>query len=258
VLPEYESEIVHATLDALADQQTHEGDERTWGQRRADGLVAWCHAYQRGEVLGGRSQATIVLHWQLDGSIADTDAPAVTGRGATVPASVVRRLLHDAHLQPVLTSGSEILDLGRSHRLASRAQWTALLVRDGGCRVDGCRIPAAWCDVDHLVAWADGGATDLDDLALLCSFHHAERHRPGARVERSGPHFDIVTATGHRLRCPPPRPRTVSGGPPGRGPSTTHTDRLDPCGSDAADVEPDAEPDAAPDRSPLRQEHAAA
>lgn len=255
-LPEFESEIVHATLDALAAQQHHDGDTRTWGQRRADGLVALCNAYQRGEVLGGRSQATVVLHWQLDGSIDDCDLPAVTARGAVVPAPVVRRLLHDAHLQRVLTVGSEILDLGRTQRLASRAQWTALLVRDGGCRVAGCEIPAAWCDVDHLIAWVDGGATDLDDLALLCSFHHAERHRPGARIERAGPDFDIVTPSGHRLRCPLPPPRTTTGSPPGRtGPGASPSDRGSPTLVDTVPdhpPNPDAIATGPPGRMPAR------
>ena len=35
----------------------------------------------------------------------------------------------------------------------------------------------------HLLAWIDGGATDLDNAALLCERHHTKAHH-GFRVER--------------------------------------------------------------------------
>src|SRR3712207_8108233 len=40
-----------------------------------------------------------------------------------------------------------------------------------------------WCDVHHLLAWIDGGQTDLDNAALLCERHHTKVHH-GFRVER--------------------------------------------------------------------------
>ncbi|MGI8517057.1 MAG: HNH endonuclease signature motif containing protein [Acidimicrobiia bacterium] len=39
-----------------------------------------------------------------------------------------------------------------------------------------CRRPAKWCDVDHIVSWLDGGPTSLDNLQLLCRFHHRLKH----------------------------------------------------------------------------------
>jgi hypothetical protein len=47
----------------------------------------------------------------------------------------------------------------------------------------GCRAPTWWCDVHHLLAWIDGGATDLANAALLCERHHTKVHH-GFRVER--------------------------------------------------------------------------
>ena len=40
----------------------------------------------------------------------------------------------------------------------------------------GCGAPAQWADAHHLVHWADGGATDLDNAALLCERHHTVVH----------------------------------------------------------------------------------
>ncbi|WP_341351188.1 HNH endonuclease signature motif containing protein [Nocardioides convexus] len=33
------------------------------------------------------------------------------------------------------------------------------------------------CDAHHVVHWADGGATSLDNLVLLCRHHHTLTHR---------------------------------------------------------------------------------
>ena len=52
------------------------------------------------------------------------------------------------------------------------------------CTFPGCSKPAAWTDAHHLVHWADGGPTDIDNAALLCRAHHSvvHTHRYGARI----------------------------------------------------------------------------
>ena len=106
--------------------------------------------------------------------------------GGRPPAEIVTRflatLLGALQGQRVLSVGSVPLDLGRSARLASDHQFLALVRRDGGCRFPGCRLPAGWCDVDHLVAWQDGGTTDLSNLVLWCRHHHNFKHRPDVHV----------------------------------------------------------------------------
>ena len=37
-------------------------------------------------------------------------------------------------------------------------------------------MPAQWTDAHHFVHWADGGATDLANAALLCERHHTIVH----------------------------------------------------------------------------------
>ena len=56
------------------------------------------------------------------------------------------------------------LDHGRTVRLFPPHVRRAAEVRDGGCVFAGCGAPTWWCDVHHLLAWIDGGATDLDNL----------------------------------------------------------------------------------------------
>ena len=90
----------------------------------------------------------------------------------TMSATEARRMACTANIIPVvLGAKGEILDLGRTRRLFSAAQRKATL-RDGGCRAEGCTVPARWCEAHHLNPWSGGGRTDLDDGVLGCSFHH--------------------------------------------------------------------------------------
>jgi hypothetical protein len=107
------------------------------------------------------------------------------GYGNVISNEVLQRLACDSTVTRVLLgSTGEVLDLGRSTRTVSPAQWKALVVRDGGCVVPGCDRPATWCDAHHLVWWTRGGATDLDNLALVCGYHHGLIHEHGWTLGR--------------------------------------------------------------------------
>jgi hypothetical protein len=91
--------------------------------------------------------------------------------------SHLRRLCCDAQVVPaVLGSQGQILDFGRSRRLASPAQCLALALRDRGCSRPGCRRPPKHCRAHHVIPWSEGGETKIDNMALLCDFHHRELH----------------------------------------------------------------------------------
>ncbi|WP_372729936.1 DUF222 domain-containing protein, partial [Nocardioides sp.] len=125
----------------------------------------------------GGDATTVVVTVDLQ-TLVDGLGTAALGSGGVISAAEARRLACTAKIQPMVLGGkSEILDLGRSSRLFSRAQRTALAVRDRTCRAQGCDIPAAWCEAHHAAApWAAGGRTDLSDGRLLCSWHHHRAH----------------------------------------------------------------------------------
>ncbi len=113
--------------------------------------------------------------------------------GTRVSAETSRRLACDA---AVVTVGrgadGSVLDVGRRTRTVPPALRRALEVRDRGCRFPGCGL--RFTDAHHVRHWADGGETRLDNLVLLCRFHHRLVHEEGFSVEwredgRPGPLF---------------------------------------------------------------------
>ena len=97
--------------------------------------------------------------------------------GVAVDVDTVRRWACDAGIVPVvLGSRSEPLDVGRLSYTVPGAIRRALVLRDGGCAFPGCTRRPRRCHAHHVAFWSDGGDTALDNLTLLCLFHHQLVH----------------------------------------------------------------------------------
>lgn len=97
--------------------------------------------------------------------------------GATIAPAVLARLACDSPIRRVVVDDKgAVLHHGRAHRFATAAQKRAMAVRDGGCAIPGCSIPAEWSEAHHIVPWKDGGLTDIDQMVLLCGRHHTAHH----------------------------------------------------------------------------------
>ena len=96
------------------------------------------------------------------------------GEGGTsdLPTPAVRRLLCDGAVVGIVddADGSP-LSIGRRTRMVPVGMRRALQARDRTCRYPGCHH-GRWLDAHHVVHWADGGETNLDNLVLLCTHHH--------------------------------------------------------------------------------------
>ncbi|MFF1819567.1 DUF222 domain-containing protein [Kribbella sp. NPDC058245] len=118
------------------------------------------------------------------GTTDTTDAVGVLGLpgaggelvfGGNLSASAVRLLACDAAILPIVLGGdSQPLDVGTEQRFVNRYIRRALNKRDKGCVV--CKAPPSMCHAHHLIHWADGGPTSLQNLALLCAVHHRAVH----------------------------------------------------------------------------------
>ena len=72
-----------------------------------------------------------------------------------------------------------VLSVGRDRYAVPADLRTWLRLRDQTCRFPGCSRAAVRCDVDHTVAFREGGArgkTEAANLAHLCRKHHRLKH----------------------------------------------------------------------------------
>ena len=173
-------------------------DTRTREHRWADALVELAGH-------GGRAQLQVTTSLEtlrgLDG------APAGELEFcAPIAAATVQRLACDASVsRVVLGPDSAVLDVGRTRRVPSTAIRRALRARDRGCVWPGCERPVSWTAPHHLRHWANGGGTNLENLALVCHRHHWKVHEGGWQLVRTGDRVVTVPPLpefSHRTRAP--------------------------------------------------------
>ncbi len=179
-------------------------DHRTAPQMRADALAdlarhaLGCEATER-----TLPTTTVVVRVALEDLRTGTGLGEIDGTDEPISVGAIRRLAADAEVIPAVMGGeSEVLDLGRSRRLFTRAQRLALVERDGGCAY--CHAPPSWTEAHHIRWWErDAGPTDLDNGVLLCTACHHRVHRDGWDIRvLSGEVWFVPPVTVDRERRP--------------------------------------------------------
>jgi Domain of unknown function (DUF222) len=190
----------------LAETPWQEGEPvRPAGERRADALVDivdfFLSNHQRNT--GTHNVPHIHLSMSMDDLRNHTGASTLDGAGLSH--NQVRRLCCDATISRVVMNGTEIIDFGRSERLAPKALFAVLALNDRTCRYPGCDRKPSWCHAHHVHHWEDGGETKFENLVLLCSRHHHLIHKPGwALVMLPGRIIQVTTSLGAVLTSHPP------------------------------------------------------
>jgi hypothetical protein len=89
-----------------------------------------------------------------------------------LPSAVARRLACDcSHATQVDDENGNPLHVGRKTRRIRGRLARAVHARDGGrCRAPGCNNRTT--QIHHIVHWADGGPTCIENLISLCDRHH--------------------------------------------------------------------------------------
>jgi len=163
---------------------TREEDRIPASRKRAFAFAALLeHLDPTGLPMHGGDATTLVVTIDYDRLRRDL-ALGELSDGTRISPAQARRLACTAKILPAVLDGkSEPLDLGRAQRLFTPAQRKAIRLRDRRCRAHGCDIRPERCEVHHLKAWHRGGATDLDNGILLCSWHHHRADDPAYETE---------------------------------------------------------------------------
>ncbi len=132
--------------------------------------------------------------------VIDADARGVAGPivdwpiPVEIPARVMAEFVADGEVDVVgvvvrngvILHAPGELQLGRTTRLANKAQRRALRALYSGCAIPGCSVRYDRCKLHHIIWWRNGGCTDVDNLLPLCARHHANIHQDGWTIELGG------------------------------------------------------------------------
>ena len=172
--------------DVAADQPPGRA-EIPRAANRADALLAMAESALAGGLCcrAGSERTQVIVHVSAEtlAGVGEGDHCEIED-GAEIPPDTARRLACDASVVAVAESATgEVLSVGRRTRKPSAALARALRCRDAGCVFPGCG-QRRFVEAHHIVHWASGGETSLDNLVELCWFHHHLIHEGGYGVAR--------------------------------------------------------------------------
>jgi hypothetical protein len=154
----------------------------------------------------GMSGATaeIVIHVDRELTQSDGTLSARLQDGTPVSAETLRRICCDGGIVPAAVDDQgAVLDVGRRTRAIPPAIRRALWIRDQGCRFPGC-MNHRYVHGHHIKHWLHGGPTSLDNLVLLCAWHHRLLHEAGfSAVLRADSELEFRTPEGALLPAQP-------------------------------------------------------
>ena len=162
----------------------------------------------------GRPEAIVVLDGREPDAIAG--GPIVDwGLPVDIPARVLNDVLQRASVHVVVVRNGAVihapgqLDLGRSTRLANRAQRRVLRALYPSCAIPGCTTRFSICKIHHVLEWELGGHTDLANLLPVCAHHHSRLHNDS---------WQLTLGDDRTLTITLPDATVLATGPPSRQP----------------------------------------
>jgi len=153
-------------------------DPRTTAERQGDAFAEIIELASTSDDLpehgGERPHLALTMSFE---DFVELKKPAeVEGEGLLDPESALRIACDSTVMRVVLNADNEILNIGRSSRTIPNRIRRALIQRDKGCAFPGCGTRPRQCHGHHVKHWAKGGETGVENLVLLCGFHHRVVH----------------------------------------------------------------------------------
>jgi hypothetical protein len=220
LLPADKAVAIYRRIDELARAARVEDDPRTADARRADVFT---------DLLldGPKDAATVTAQVHVTVPLtalagADKAPGELAGYGPITAAQARDLAATDATWRRLLTDpvSGALLDYGRRTYRPPTALADFVRARDKTCRFPGCHQPAHKCDLDHTLAFEEGGATCDCNLGPLCRHHHIVKQRPGWHLTQDDHAvFTWTTPTGRRYVT---RPEPLGGGGAAGNPRPSH------------------------------------
>lgn len=174
------TQVTEADLDSA--------DRRSPDQKRHDMLATILNVALRSDqtpTLGGAPVTVMVQVKEEALTTGKGNAWLYDHEGAKtpVPLTYAQRSVCSGAIQKVFQNQEgRIVKLGTLERAFNQHQRRAITVRDGGCVIPGCTVPATWCEIHHVHEHSKGGSTHTDNGVLLCWHHHRHQSETGWTV----------------------------------------------------------------------------
>ncbi|GEL94063.1 HNH endonuclease signature motif containing protein [Cellulomonas composti] len=216
--------------DADRDELRSPGDERTRAQVLHDvfasAVMTAARVCEQRSIAGNSPTLLVAAH--LDDLVHGTGGGMVLGGAGAggvpgalrVDPAAVRQVACSGTVHKIiLGAGGEIRGVGSTERCFTGAQRRAITLRDGGCVIPGCHIPASWCEVHHVIPHAeDPSGTHTDNGVLLCWYHHRTIETNGWQIRIRDGRPQVRAPGSLRRLSRPPGTRTDRGRPPSSRP----------------------------------------
>ena len=184
-------------------------DNRTGSERRVDGfdeLITRILESGLPSDKGIRPHLSVIVDAntlddaanQTSGTTPDSGTPAQLAGFGSIGPQLLGYITCNSDMTAILLRGNtDVLDVGRSYRLATLKQRRAVIARQGGqCATPGCHN--THLEMHHPTWWSRGGKTNTDNLIGICPRCHQLVHRGLLNITPHGQgHFDF-THTGNR------------------------------------------------------------
>ena len=206
-LPAEEGELVGRAIEsAVAAGEVAHGVEFAtdagraadgWRAQQADAVVAISKAYlglragaaersseepsAEGDKAPARRSVSMADHYQVVVHVDEKSLRGGIGRADLAIETIRRHLCDGSMIAVVEDDRGNPLDVGRKQRTVTTALKRALWSRDRGCSFPGCHH-TRYVDAHHIRHWTNGGETKLENLTLLCTYHHTLLHEGGFTI----------------------------------------------------------------------------
>ena len=176
-----------AVLDSISAPRDKD-DTRSGSERRIDGLDQLVTTILEAGLptdKGIRPHLSVIIDadtldtatGQQTGTTPPSGAPAQLAGFGSIGPQLLGYISCNADMTAILLRGNtNVLDVGRSYRLATLKQRRAVIARQGGqCAAPGCH--ATHLEMHHPTWWSRGGKTNTDNLIGICTRCHHLVHR---------------------------------------------------------------------------------
>ena len=137
-----------------------------------------------------QSPTTLIVH-------VSEEAPALLEGAGPISPETAERLACDARRLAIKPHGRDLVH-SRVTRCASYPQLRALHKRSSHCQYPGCSATRE-LQAHHILPDERGGATELDNLILLCPRHHKLLHDHHIRTSGHGANPAFTDASGRAI-----------------------------------------------------------